>query len=146
VAELAPKAMPAKRLGVHPILPMRVCWVLATSKAARGVPVAPIRTPPATLSFPLKLLFPASCGILVVSRLRVTLPLVPPPVRSVPAVTLVMVPFPVPGNFCPVANVRMPVLLIFNPVSAGWVEPEPNNKFSVPKGLVVLLPAGSAFH
>src|SRR5208282_5602192 len=42
----------------------------------------------------MKLLLPDSCGTLVVSRFRVTLPLVPPPVRSVPAVTPVIVPLP----------------------------------------------------
>src|ERR1051326_2777638 len=36
-----------------------------------------------------------SSGTLVVSRFKVTLPLMPPPVRSVPAVTPVIVPEPV---------------------------------------------------
>src|SRR5580704_17206639 len=40
------------------------------------------------------MLFAFNCGILAVFRFRVTLPLVPPPVRSVPAVTPVMVPEP----------------------------------------------------
>ena len=83
---------------------------------------------------------------MVVSRFRVTLPPDPPPVRSVPAETPVMVPLPVPGNVCPEANVKMPVLLIFNPVSAGLLVPEPNSRFNVPEGLVVLFPEGSACH
>jgi hypothetical protein len=41
---------------------------------------------------PVKVLLVASCGTLVVSRFRVTVPLVPPPVKSVPAVTPVIVP------------------------------------------------------
>src|ERR1022692_4430350 len=49
---------------------------------------------PENVWFPLKTLFDANCGTLVVSRLSVTLPLVPPPVRSVPAVTPVIVPVP----------------------------------------------------
>src|ERR1700690_2767658 len=43
---------------------------------------------------PVKLLLAASCGTFVESRLSVTLPFVPPPVRSVPAVTPVIVPVP----------------------------------------------------
>src|SRR5579859_6301661 len=42
-----------------------------------------------------KLLLAPSSGTLLVSRFKVTLPLVPPPVISVPAVTPVMVPEPV---------------------------------------------------
>src|ERR1035438_2840507 len=49
---------------------------------------------PENVWFPLKTLFDVSCGTLVVSRFSVTLPLVPPPVRSVPAVTPVIVPVP----------------------------------------------------
>src|ERR1035438_7683980 len=49
---------------------------------------------PENVWFPLKTLFDVSCGTLVVSRFNVTLPLVPPPVRSVPAVTPVIVPVP----------------------------------------------------
>jgi len=37
---------------------------------------------PENVWFPMKMLFDVSCGILVVSRLSVTEPLVPPPVRS----------------------------------------------------------------
>ena len=43
---------------------------------------------------PVKVFDTPSCGTLVVSRFNVTLPLVPPPVRSVPAVTPVIVPVP----------------------------------------------------
>src|SRR5208337_849184 len=49
---------------------------------------------PATDWLPTKVLAVANCGTLVVSRFNVTLPLVPPPVRSVPEVTPVMVPLP----------------------------------------------------
>src|SRR5580698_426356 len=59
--------------------------------------------------------------------------------------TLVTVP-PPPGNVCPGANVKMPALLNFNPVSVGFAGSVPYNKFSVAPGLVVLLPTGSACH
>ncbi len=58
--------------------------------------------------------------------------------------TLFTVPGPVPGNVCPTAKVKMPLLLIFSPVSAGALVPEPNSRFKVPDGLAVLFPAGSA--
>jgi hypothetical protein len=32
---------------------------------------------------------------------------------------------PVPGNFCPAANVNSPLSLSFKPVSEGWLLPEP---------------------
>src|SRR5580698_165208 len=57
------------------------------------------------------------------ARLSVTGPLLPPPVRPVPAVTLVIVP--APGNACPVAKVIWPLLAMFNPVSEGEPEPPP---------------------
>ena len=46
------------------------------------------------IMFPLKLLAAPSCGIVAALMFRVTLPLVPPPVRPVPAVTPVIVPPP----------------------------------------------------
>src|SRR5437660_252952 len=55
----------------------------------------------------------ANCGTFVVSRLSVPAPPLPPPSRSVPAVTLVIVP----GNGCPGAKVNWPLLLILSPVS-----------------------------
>src|SRR5579864_1878745 len=60
--------------------------------------------------------------------------------------TLVTVPDPVPGKVCPAANVICPVLLILNPVSDGTAVPEPNSRFSVPEGVAVSLPVGSACH
>ena len=51
-------------------------------------------TLPLNLSVPVKVLATANCGTFVVSRFSVTVPLTPPPVRSVPAVTPVMVPVP----------------------------------------------------
>jgi len=60
---------------------------------------------------------------LVVSMFSVTVPVVPPPVRSVPAVTPVMAP--VPGNVCPAAKLITPLLAIFSPVSAGALLPDP---------------------
>jgi hypothetical protein len=61
-----------------------------------------------------------SVAILVVSRESLTVPEVPPPMRSVPAVTPVMVPPPLmPGKVWPVANLMMPLLLMARPVSAG---------------------------
>ena len=55
------------------------------------------------------------------------LPLVPPPVSPLPlaVVTPVIVPGPVPGNVCPVAKVKTPLLLTLSPVSAGVVAPNP---------------------
>ena len=76
------------------------------------------------------------------STFSVTFPLVPPPVRSVPAVTPVIVP--VPGNFCPVAKVIRPLLLIDSPVSVGTELPEANSRLKLPDGDEVLFPAGSA--
>src|SRR5262249_24741 len=91
-----------------------------------------------------KVLAKASCGTFVVSKLRVTLPLVPPPVRSLPAVTPVMVP--APGNVCPAekVNVLLPVNLTSFP--CGDDAPEQNRSLIVPEGFVVFFPAGSAFH
>src|ERR1700722_10273804 len=99
---------------------------------------------PLNFSVPANVLFDCNAGTFVVSRLSVTDPVVPPPVNPVPAVTPVIVPLPVPGNVCPVANVRMPLLLILNPVSVGAVVPEPNSKLRLPDGVAVSLAAGSA--
>lgn len=52
------------------------------------------RSPVPTVCVPAYALGVTSCGTLVMSRFKVTLPLVPPPVRSVPALTPVMVPPP----------------------------------------------------
>jgi hypothetical protein len=65
-----------------------------------------------------------------------------PPVRPVPAVMLVTVP--VPGKVCPEAKLIWPLLAIDRPVSPGVPVPARYSKFSVPEGLAVLLPAGSA--
>ena len=46
------------------------------------------------LWFVVNVLLPASCGTLVVSRFKVTFPVAPPPVRSTPAVTPLIVPVP----------------------------------------------------
>jgi hypothetical protein len=78
--------------------------------------------------------------------LIVPLPVIGPPVNPAPVLTLVTVPLPVPGNVCPAAKLNTPLLPIDNPVSAGVVPPEPNNKFNVPVGLAVSFPAGSACH
>src|SRR5260221_6840719 len=72
-----------------------------------------------------------------------TLPLVPPPTSPDPAVTPVMVP--APGKVCPEANLIRPLPAMFIPVSVG-LTPAPNKRFSVPVGVAVLLPAGSACH
>src|ERR1700676_1522674 len=71
-------------------LPPRLKLVEAPMTPPPTIPVA-LRFP-VTLWFPLKLLATFSWGTLAVSRFRVTLPLVPPPVRSVPATTPVIVP------------------------------------------------------
>ena len=66
----------------------------------------------------MKVLFAARRGTLVVSRLRVTVPEVPPPVSAVPAVTPVMVPVPVPpGKVWPGAKWIVPLELKKKPVS-----------------------------
>src|ERR1022692_4743735 len=81
---------------------------------------------PENVWFPLKTLFDVSCGTLVVSRFSVTFPLVPPPVRSVPAVTPVIVPVPAAEQAhvepfhcrtCPLAHVvnKLSVTLPFVP-------------------------------
>src|SRR4030088_1631111 len=93
---------------------------------------------------------PFHCNICLVahvlSRLRPSVPLVPPPVSPLPLAVVTPVMVPAPGNVCPVAKVKSPLLLSFNPVSVGVAVPEPNSRFSVPDGVVVLLPAASAFH
>jgi hypothetical protein len=53
--------------------------------------------------------------------LRLTLPLLPPPLNPAPAVTPVMVP--VPGKVCPDAKLIWPLLAMFNPVSASFPDP-----------------------
>jgi hypothetical protein len=84
----------------------------------------------------------------VFNRLSVRLPVEPPPLSPLPVavVTPVIVPVPVPGKVWPLANVNSPLLLSFNPVSVGEAVPEPNSRFSVPDGVVVLLLAASACH
>src|ERR1022692_455667 len=50
----------------------------------------------------------ANCGTLVVSRFTFTLPLLPPPVRSIPAVTPVIVPTGMATqDHAPLANSRI---------------------------------------
>src|ERR1700727_3363566 len=78
-------------LGLCPATP-KAPALLVTPTTPLPVDVAV--TVPLTFWFPVNELAVASCGILVISRLSVTLPLAPPPVRSVPAVTPVMVPVP----------------------------------------------------
>src|SRR5277367_3272727 len=99
----------------------------------------------------------ASCGTLVVSRLSVTLPLVPPPVRSVPAVTPVIVPVPAfehahalpfHCNICFEAQVVVrlrlsvplvppPVRPLLDPVSTPVIVPPPANTTSTSAGWLV---------
>ena len=78
------------------------------------------------------------------ARPSVIEPLLPPPVRPVPAVTPVIVP--APGKVCPVAKVIFPLLAMFNPVSLGEPEPLPYKRFRVPAGVDVLFPLGSVCH
>ena len=85
-----------------------------------------------------------SSGTLVVSRLSVTVPEVPPPRSAVPAMTLVMVPAPVPGKVCPGAKLMVPFALKEKPVSVGEPLPAVESRFSVAVGEAVLLPWGSA--
>jgi hypothetical protein len=72
------------------------------------------------------------------------LPLVPPPLS--PDVEAVVIPVivPVPGKLCPEAKLIRPLLATDRPVSAGVPVPARYSKFSVPEGVAVLLPAGSA--
>jgi hypothetical protein len=75
---------------------------------------------------------------------RAKVPLLPPPVSPLPLAVVTPVIVPAPGKLCPGAKVSWPLLAIFNPVSAGVEDPEPNNKFKLPEGVLVLLPKGSA--
>ena len=65
-----------------------------------------------------------------------------PPVPKPPATE--MQKDPPPGKVCAEANVMTPLLLIFNPVSAGLAEPVPKSRFNVADGLAVSLLNGSA--
>src|SRR6202521_5607594 len=58
------------------------------------LPLLTVRSPTSTVCVAWKWFADASCGTLVVSRFKVTLPLVPWPVRSVPPNTPVIVPEP----------------------------------------------------
>jgi len=79
------------------------------------------------------------------AMLKVPLLVIGPPVKPAPLPTLVTVPAPaIPGKVCPEAKLIWPLLAIDRPVSAGVPVPERYSKFSVPEGLAVLLPAGSA--
>src|SRR5260370_358796 len=62
---------------------------------------------------PMPAVLPRAPGLL-----NVTFRLLPPPERPVPAVTPVMVRFPVPGNVCPFLKVTNPVLSTENPPMA----------------------------
>ena len=63
-----------------------------------------------------------------------TLPEVPPPVRSLPATTAVMVPVPVPGNFWLAAKVTTPLLATERPVGASVFAPEAKSRSSTAAG------------
>jgi hypothetical protein len=80
----------------------------------------------------------------VSSTAKVRLPLVPPPVSPDPEAVVIPVIVPVPGKLCPETKLIWPVLAIDRPVSPGVPLPDRYSKFSVPEGLAVLLPAGSA--
>jgi len=72
----------------------------------------------------------AIVGAIVQFRARVPAPVTGDPltVKSEPGAlnpTLVTDPAPAPGNVCPAAKVKMPLLLSFSPVSAGVVAPNP---------------------
>ena len=79
-----------------------------------------------------------------VAMLRVPVPVIGPPVRPGPLPTLLTVPEP--GKVWPTAKVKIPLLLIFKPVSAGEAVPWPKRRFSDPVAVAVLLPTGSAFN
>ena len=117
--------------------------------AATLVTAAPSPTNLLAVMLPANVLLEAaSVGTCVVSRFIVTVPLVAPPLRPVPAVTPVIVPLP--GKACPLAKLIRPLLAIERPVSAGSVAlscrvlAAPNNRFSFPEGEGVLLPTASA--
>jgi hypothetical protein len=67
--------------------------------------------------------------------LRLTLPLVPPPLRPEPAVTPVIVPDPAPGKVWPDAKEMIPVGAIERFVGVGVPEPDPNNRLKFADGL-----------
>ena len=126
---------------------MFTCVVELTTSGAAPVATLETNCVPVTVPFTVWLVvktFAAlSWGTLVVSRFSVTFPDVPPPARSAPAVTPVMVPAPVPGKVCPLANVILPLLAICSPVSAGTLVPDPYSKLRAPLAVAVLLPTGS---
>ena len=80
----------------------------------------------------------------VFNRLKIGVPLVPPPVRPEPVA--VVTPAMVLGKVCAALNVITPVLAMFSPVSDGLVVPAPNRRFKVAEVVVVSLPTGSACH
>src|SRR4029077_12703157 len=80
----------------------------------------------------------------VLSKLRLTFPLLPPPASPVPADIWVIVP--TPGNVCPGANVSCPLLAMENPVGFGTTPFEPNRRLRIPEGLDESFPTASACH
>lgn len=75
---------------------------------------------------------------------RATEPEVPLPVSGLVVVIPVIVPAPVPGNVCPLANVILPFAAIESPVAAGAAVPAPNSRLRFALGVVVLFPVGTA--
>ena len=133
---LTPMAIPASPPQLA--FPMKTSSApgLATSSAAKGlvVPmptlVPAVTTPvalrlPFTVCAPVKVLAAPSYGTTVVSMVSVPVFVIGPPVSPSPVATLVTVPSPVPGKVYPVAKVKMPLLLSFNPVSLGVLVPSP---------------------
>src|SRR5271169_2232978 len=103
-------------------------------------------SPPVIVCDAPKVFAALSNGTLVVSTLSVTVPVVPPPVSAVPAVTPVMVPSPVPGKVWPAAKLTVPFALKEKPVSVAPLLVVEESRFSVAVGAVVSLFLGSACH
>src|SRR5438445_3339943 len=76
------------------------------------------------------------------AMLRLTAPVVPPPVRPEPAITPVIVPEPPPGGVWPGAKLIVPLAFTLRPVSA-TVPLEPNRRFIVAEGVPVVFEPGT---
>src|SRR5271156_301229 len=87
-----PLSLPLTPFGPVPDIPFPLVEVLVTTSGLVADDV--MLTALLMVWAPVNVLATASCGTFVVSTFTVTVPLVPPPVRSVPAVTPVIVPVP----------------------------------------------------
>jgi hypothetical protein len=106
----------------------------------------PALNPPATSRFTIAFTVLNSVGATAQLSPSVPLPVTGDPVTVKSGGADKATLFTLPGKVCPVANVKIPLLLIFRPVSAGADAPSAYRRFKVPDGAAVLFPAGSASH